>query len=214
MLQIISRPIYIQPTYTLHCNHVPAQQGGWTGKTSLESITDLSISCGALGFIRRMDSELKYAPPARQGICHSRPLSVAPQAIAASDFWPVATIFATGSAISTSSAHITPPCDTVFYKPLADWQCNMLPLKNKFTVSSRGVYHWRSHYSYLIGAYTPLAFTVTFLLSGITGGVLCHEKQVSHHSYEWWLEVQCQMACCRIIRFWKTTDEITRSFPI
>lgn len=90
----------------------------------------------------------------------------------------------------------------------------MLPLKNKFTVSSRGVYHWRSHYSYLIGAYTPLAFTVTFLLSGITGGVLCHEKQVSHHSYEWWLEIQCQMACCRIIRFWKTTDEITRSFPI
>ena len=54
MSQIISRPIYIQPTYTLHCNHVPAQQGGWTGKTSLESITDLSISCGALGFIRRM----------------------------------------------------------------------------------------------------------------------------------------------------------------
>ena len=54
MSQIISRPIYIQPTYTLHCNHVPAQQGGWTGKTRLESITDLSISCGALGFIRRM----------------------------------------------------------------------------------------------------------------------------------------------------------------
>ena len=126
MSQIISRPIYVQPTYTLHCNRVPAQQGGWTGKTSLESITDLSISCGALGFIWRMDSELKYAPPARQGICHSRPLSVAPQSIAASDFWPVATIFATGSAISTSSAHITPPCDTVFYKPLADWQCQSM----------------------------------------------------------------------------------------
>ena len=131
MLQIISRPIYIQPTYTLHCNHVPAQQGGWTGKTSLESITDLSISCGALGFIRRMDSELKYAPPARQGICHSRPLSVAPQTIAASDFWPVATIFATGSKILTSSAHIAPPCDTVFYKPLADWQCQCMQWANK-----------------------------------------------------------------------------------